>query len=46
LLYFDATDAGNFGTVMDALRADSGEAIVRWTPASRKTAAQSIRAIC
>jgi 3-dehydrotetronate 4-kinase len=30
---FDSTDAGNIGPVMDALRADSGEAMVLVTPA-------------
>ena len=30
---FDSTDAGNIGPVMDALRADSGDAIVLVTPA-------------
>lgn len=30
---FDSTDAGNIGPVMDALRSDSGEAIVLVTPA-------------
>jgi uncharacterized protein YgbK (DUF1537 family) len=30
---FDSTDAGNIGPVMDALRADCGEAIVLVTPA-------------
>lgn len=30
---FDSTDAGNIGLVMDALRADSGDAIVLVTPA-------------
>jgi 3-dehydrotetronate 4-kinase len=30
---FDSTDAGNIGPVMDALRADSGDAIVMVTPA-------------
>ena len=29
---FDSTDAGNIGPVMDALRADSGDAIVLVTP--------------
>jgi uncharacterized protein YgbK (DUF1537 family) len=34
---FDSTDAGNIGPVMDALRADSGEAIVLVTPAFPET---------
>jgi uncharacterized protein YgbK (DUF1537 family) len=34
---FDSTDAGNIGPVMDALRADSGDAIVLVTPAFPKT---------
>lgn len=35
---FDSTDAGNIGPVMDALRADSGDAIVLVTPAFPGTA--------
>jgi uncharacterized protein YgbK (DUF1537 family) len=35
---FDSTDAGNIGPVMDALRADSGDAIVLVTPAFPETA--------
>ena len=35
---FDSTDAGNIGPVMDALRADAGEAIVLVTPAFPETA--------
>jgi 3-dehydrotetronate 4-kinase len=34
---FDSTDAGNIGPVMDALRADSGDAIVIVTPAFPET---------
>src|SRR5260370_37544743 len=34
---FDSTDAGNIGPVMDALRADSGDAIVLGTPARPET---------
>jgi uncharacterized protein YgbK (DUF1537 family) len=34
---FDSTDAGNIGPVMDALRADSGDAIVVVTPAFPET---------
>ncbi len=34
---FDSTDAGNIGPVMDALRADAGEAIVLVTPAFPET---------
>lgn len=34
---FDSTDAGNIGPVMDALRADCGEAIVPVTPAFPET---------
>jgi uncharacterized protein YgbK (DUF1537 family) len=34
---FDSTDAGNIGPVMDALRADSGDAMVLVTPAFPKT---------
>lgn len=34
---FDSTDAGNIGTVMDALRADSGDTIVLVTPAFPET---------
>jgi uncharacterized protein YgbK (DUF1537 family) len=34
---FDSTDAGNIGPVMDALRADSGDAIVLVTPAFPQT---------
>jgi uncharacterized protein YgbK (DUF1537 family) len=34
---FDSTDAGNIGPVMDALRADCGEAIVLVTPAFPET---------
>jgi 3-dehydrotetronate 4-kinase len=34
---FDSTDAGNIGPVMDALRADSGAAIVLVTPAFPET---------
>jgi 3-dehydrotetronate 4-kinase len=34
---FDSTDKGNIGPVMDALRADSGEAIVLVTPAFPET---------
>ena len=34
---FDFTDAGNIGPVMDALRADSGDAIVLVTPAFPET---------
>jgi 3-dehydrotetronate 4-kinase len=34
---FDSTDAGNIGPVMDALRGDSGEAIVLVTPAFPET---------
>jgi uncharacterized protein YgbK (DUF1537 family) len=34
---FDSTDAGNIGPVMDALRADSGEAMVLVTPAFPET---------
>ncbi|ULK96539.1 3-oxo-tetronate kinase [Bradyrhizobium sp. I71] len=34
---FDSTDAGNIGPVMDALRADSGEAVVLVTPAFPET---------
>ena len=34
---FDSTDAGNIGPVMDALRADSGDAIVLVTPAFPET---------
>jgi uncharacterized protein YgbK (DUF1537 family) len=34
---FDSTDAGNIGPVMDALRADSGNAIVLVTPAFPET---------
>jgi uncharacterized protein YgbK (DUF1537 family) len=34
---FDSTDAGNIGPVMDALRADSGDAIVLATPAFPET---------
>jgi uncharacterized protein YgbK (DUF1537 family) len=35
---FDSTDAGNIGPVMDALQADSGDAIVLVTPAFPGTA--------
>jgi len=35
---FDSTDAGNIGPVMDALRAESGDAIVLVTPAFPATA--------
>ena len=35
---FDSTDAGNIGPVMDALRADSADAIVLVTPAFPETA--------
>jgi uncharacterized protein YgbK (DUF1537 family) len=35
---FDSTDAGNIGPVMDALRADSGDAMVLVTPAFPETA--------
>ena len=35
---FDSTDAGNIGPVMDALKADSGDAIVLVTPAFPATA--------
>jgi uncharacterized protein YgbK (DUF1537 family) len=34
---FDSTDTGNIGPVMDALRADSGDAIVLVTPAFPET---------
>jgi len=34
---FDSTDAGNIGPVMDALRADSGDAMVLVTPAFAET---------
>lgn len=34
---FDSTDAGNIGPVMDAMRADSGDAIVLVTPAFPET---------
>ena len=34
---FDSTDAGNIGPVMDALRADCGEALVLVTPAFPET---------
>jgi uncharacterized protein YgbK (DUF1537 family) len=34
---FDSTDAGNIGPVMDALRADAGDAIVLVTPAFPET---------
>jgi 3-dehydrotetronate 4-kinase len=34
---FDSTDAGNIGAVMDALRSDSGDAIVLVTPAFPET---------
>jgi uncharacterized protein YgbK (DUF1537 family) len=34
---FDSTDAGNIGPVMDALQADSGDAIVLVTPAFPET---------
>jgi 3-dehydrotetronate 4-kinase len=34
---FDSTDAGNIGPVMDALRADSGDAIALVTPAFPET---------
>jgi len=34
---FDSTDAGNIGPVMDALRSDSGDAIVLVTPAFPET---------
>ncbi|WP_375412012.1 3-oxo-tetronate kinase [uncultured Bradyrhizobium sp.] len=34
---FDSTDAGNIGPVMDALRADSGNAVVLVTPAFPET---------
>jgi uncharacterized protein YgbK (DUF1537 family) len=34
---FDSTDAGNIGPVLDALRADAGEAIVLVTPAFPET---------
>ncbi|MCJ2137238.1 four-carbon acid sugar kinase family protein [Methylobacterium sp. J-026] len=34
---FDSTDAGNIGPVMDALRADAGEAIALVTPAFPET---------
>jgi uncharacterized protein YgbK (DUF1537 family) len=34
---FDSTDSGNIGPVMDALRADSGDAIVLVTPAFPET---------
>jgi uncharacterized protein YgbK (DUF1537 family) len=34
---FDSTDAGNIGPVMDALRADAGEAVVLVTPAFPET---------
>jgi uncharacterized protein YgbK (DUF1537 family) len=34
---FDSTDVGNIGPVMDALRADSGDAIVLVTPAFPET---------
>jgi uncharacterized protein YgbK (DUF1537 family) len=34
---FDSTEAGNIGPVMDALRADSGDAIVLVTPAFPET---------
>jgi uncharacterized protein YgbK (DUF1537 family) len=34
---FDSTDAGNIGPVMDALRTDSGDAIVLVTPAFPET---------
>ena len=34
---FDSTDAGNIGPVMDALRADSGDAVVLVTPAFPET---------
>jgi 3-dehydrotetronate 4-kinase len=34
---FDSTDAGNIGPVMDALRAESGDAIVLVTPAFPET---------
>jgi 3-dehydrotetronate 4-kinase len=34
---FDSTDAGNIGPVMDALRADSGDAVVPVTPAFPET---------
>src|SRR5438270_4031251 len=34
---FDSTDAGNIGPVMDALRVDSGDAIVLVTPAFPET---------
>jgi 3-dehydrotetronate 4-kinase len=34
---FDSTDAGNIGPVMDALRADSGDAMVLVTPAFPET---------
>jgi uncharacterized protein YgbK (DUF1537 family) len=34
---FDSTDAGNIGPVMDALRADCGEAVVLVTPAFPET---------
>ncbi len=34
---FDSTDAGNIGPVIDALRADSGDAIVLVTPAFPET---------
>ena len=35
---FDSTDAGNIGPVMDALRAESGDAVVLVTPAFPATA--------
>src|SRR6202042_2539608 len=34
---FDSTDAGNIGPVMDALRSDSGDAVVLATPAFPET---------
>lgn len=43
---FDSTDAGNIGPVMDALRADSGDAIVLVTPRFPERDARSIRATC
>ena len=44
---FNSTDAGNIGPVMDALRADSGDADRAGDAGiSRRPAAPSIRAIC
>ena len=38
---FDSTDAGNIGPVMDALRADSTDAIVLVTPESARSASMT-----